>query len=177
MYIAIFLIVILMILPFIVSLYFYVDVINKKAFFAIYIFNFIKVFSGYTNLRKKGGIDLHVSNKKAIILDKKLFKKFSGETSFFNAFNLYSVDFIVDVSFDNTALLYTVLFSNNIVSIISKITYLNSRLLKVKSSINLMVDTSNVLNVKGSVIVAFNIICIVKTIFANSINKGVSYAK
>ena len=172
-----FIIVLIIILPIVLSLYLFLDFTNKKLYFGIYLFGFIKILSGYVNVRDKGGFYLHISNNKAIIIDNSTLQKIGGGTSFINAFQFSEIVLITDVSLNNIKLIFSILFVNKIGQIINKIIYSNNKLPKIRSNVLILSDLEKVFNLKCKAVLSFNILCIVKSLIANSISKGVSYAK
>ena len=68
MVVAVFIIGLILILPFILTFYGYLSVKGKRLYFALYLFGKIKLVSGYLKRRDKGGFYIHLSENLAIII-------------------------------------------------------------------------------------------------------------
>ena len=66
------------------------DMNRRKFCFAIYIFGFLRVFGGYI-ATYKGGLAIHISDKKAILLPYSQIEKERKRYSFVRTFHLYAV--------------------------------------------------------------------------------------
>ena len=68
MVIAVFIIGLILILPFVLTFYGYYNVEGKRLYFALYLYGKIKLISGYVKLRNKGGFYIHLSENKTLQL-------------------------------------------------------------------------------------------------------------
>ncbi len=105
MVIAVFLITLILIAPLIFSVYFYYDNSVRKAYFAIYLFGFIKLINGYTSIRKAGGTFIHISNKKALIFELKSIKGIESGPKLLKAITINSFYFSVYLGVDSASFL------------------------------------------------------------------------
>ena len=68
----------LLFIPFYISVYLYHNDKDKRIYFAIYLFKFVKILDGYTTRRKLGGIYIHLFKDKAYVLDINTLKRLEG---------------------------------------------------------------------------------------------------
>lgn len=177
MILAVFLVAIIIVLPIIVSSYFYFNNNLKRLYFAIYIFGFIKLISGYFKVRNKGGFYLHLSKNKAIIIDFSIIKKLNGGPNYLSDFSINKLFIESDISIIKTKLLFSSIYLNYFTSIISKIIYESGYMPEITSNLNIILDNDDIFSLKFKIIFSFNLVCILKSLIANAKNVGVKYVK
>ena len=171
MIIAVFIIVGMLIFPIIASLYFYADFSFKKVYFAIFIFGKFRILSGYIKARDKSSVYIHISDKKAFIIDLTYVKKMSSNSNFSKMFN---VD-LVDVYIENSVLYPNITFV--ILSIYNVLIPLLSTLYElygVKIILNCLFNNSKTIlnSIKFKIRIQFNLFSIVLRVIANIISVG-----
>ena len=167
MVLAVFIIMLILIVPLFFSLYFYYDISGKKVYYAVYLFKVIRLNSGYLLKRERGGFYLHLSNKKAVILKPKLksvFNKRGNYLKYFSVVDIYVCSDAVLSSVYSLTFLYS-LISNlkSIVKIFSNCNY--------SYDFNLLCDESLNRGVKLSVNTYVNLISILILLIANAISR------
>ncbi len=177
MLIAVFILILLLIFPFIISLYTYYDVRFKRVYFAFYLYGKIKIISGYVKLRNKGGFYVHLTENKALIIDINTLKKLSGGPDYLSNIQLSEVYLITDCGVKNVNLLFLILALNSAVKNYAKIKVLNNALPKITSDLNVYNQNDSLKSIKIKILCAFNLVCILKSIIANYKNVGVKYVK
>ena len=167
----------ILILPLVFSLYLYYDKLRKKLFFAIYIFGLVKVLSGYVSNRIKGGVYIHLSQKKAIIIKLSALKNIGNGPNYLTVINLSSIYFLIDVGIKSASIL-TVIYSivKNVQSL-SKLLNINGSLIKIKTDLNVYPIDLSLISVKIKLKITFNLISILVLLIANYISKGIKNVK
>ena len=168
-------ILILLFLPIFLKFYLFYNVKNNKLYFAIYLFNFIKITAGYIKKRKLGGVYLHFK-RKAIIIDEYFISKHKGERFSKGTINLDNLSVYFDMGIGNANALFSVFSLVNLINTISKPINL-SKNADIKAYLNVYDINFNFISVYSSFTIHFNLFCILKDLFANFINKGVKNAK
>ncbi len=177
MVVVVFVVTLLLIFPFVFSFYGYYSVFEKRLYFAIYFFAKLKVISGYIKLRNKGGVYIHLSEEKAIIIDFNTLKKLKGGPDFLSDFQFSSIYFIVDSGIKNTNLLFVTLSVVFGVKKFAKVLYENGKLPNIVVDFNLYEENTAIKSIKFKINGAFNIICILQSIIANYKSVGAKYVK
>ena len=167
MVVAVFILVLLLILPFILTFYGYYDIKSKRLYFALYLYGKIKVISGYVKGRKKGGFYIHLSEYKAVIIDVNTLKKISGGPDYFSNIEFEKFYMITDVGVKNINFLFLILNVNSALINFAKITKAKGFLPKIVSDVNIYNQNENLMSIKVKFICSFNFVCILKSIFAN----------
>ncbi|MBR2377420.1 MAG: hypothetical protein IKA85_06620 [Clostridia bacterium] len=171
-------ILIIIFLPLYISVYLYNNSKDKRIYFAIYLFNAIKLLDGYTTPRKLGGIYIHVFKDKAYVLDIETIKRLEGgSVNFFSAITPTNLYFSLDFGIKNANLvsLLLILFNTYInlgKFIKDKYPYFNSY-----ANLNVYSIDKNYLSSKISLTFCFNIFCILVKIITNIISRGVKSEK
>lgn len=174
MYYIVLFITLILIAPVFITAYFYFNVNEKRLYFALYLFGGIKLFSGYVKERIKGGVYVHLSNNKALIIDLSYLKKSRNNGNIIGVFSLVNLRIIVDVGILRFGELFISLFINKTLNVLFKIINDNK---KSTSEVNVIYEELGFMGVKVKIILCFNLICILTELIANAINKGVSYVK
>lgn len=174
---AVFIIGLILVFPFIVTAYFYYNFSNNKLYFAIFIFNKIKLFSGYFNKRSDGGFYIHLKDNYALIVDKNSLYKLKNGNNYFNKLEINLLYLIVDVGLKSVNLVMILSFLTTIISKISYVYYKNNNLPKIITNLNVYESFLGVIGAKLKIIVSFNLICILQSVIANAISKGLNYVK
>lgn len=177
MVVAVFVVALLLIFPFVFSVYGYYVTNFKRLYFALYLFGKIKVISGYIKLRKKGGIYIHLTENKAIIIDINTLKKLNGGPNYINYFQFNSLYLIVDCGIKNLNILFIALSVIFRLKDYSKTLSENNKYPKIIVDFNLYNENSNIKSIKFKLFGAFNLICILQSIIANYKSVGVKYVK
>ena len=177
MFLALFLIILLLIFPFILSIYIYYDDKVKRVYFAIYLFAKIKIISGYLKIRKKGGFYIHLTENKALIIDINTLKKLSGGPDYFKNIQISEIYLITDCGVRNINFLFSILAINNAIKNYAKIKYKNNEFPIIASDLNVYNQNIDLISIKIKITCAFNLICILKSVFANYKSVGVRYVK
>lgn len=170
-------------LPFVIKTLCFYDVNSKRVYFAVYLYGFIKILSGYVKLRKKGGVYIHLSDNLALIVDMNTLKTLkSGGFNFAKIIFPKSIFVLYDIGL-NSPLIYTTIIPIN--SFLNSLFYSGSEFfesvdLKIKT--NLYETNDKLFGIKLKTVSCFNFICIINELIANFIsklknNKGVSNAK
>ena len=167
MVIAVFIIGLILILPFVLTFYGYYNVEGKRLYFALYLYGKIKLISGYVKLRNKGGFYIHLSENKAIIIDIKTLQKLSGGPNYFNDIEFNELYLITDVGVKNVKVLYTVLCVNSAIKNFACITKARGFLPEIKSDLNIYNQNDCLKSIKAKFIFSLNLICILKSVIAN----------
>ena len=168
-------IIFILFLPFFISFYIYFDKNVKRLYFAIYIFGFIKLTSGYVKPRNAFSFYLHLKNK-AIIIDKNILKLFDGNFNVFNVIQLKSLQVYLDISTNNENSVAVVFLLNSLFNILSKCVYSKNYILSPRYSIKLKYEKPN-FSLKVKCTLFFNLFCITCNLITNYIIKGVYNAK
>ena len=177
MIVAVFIMVLLLIFPFVLSVYAYYDVKLKRVYFAIYLFGKIKIISGYVKLRKKGGVYVHLTEDKALIIDINTLKKLSGGPDYLSNIQLSEVYLITDCGIKNINLLFLILTINSSIKNYAIINDKSNVLPKIVSDLNVYNQIDALKSIKIKILLAFNLVCILKSIIANYKSVGVKYVK
>ena len=161
---AIFLIV-LILAPISLKLFVLYNNVDKKLYFALYLFKNINLLSGYFNKRERGGIYLHLNNK-AIILTLKTLDYKSG-SGILKAFNLKNAYINVNASANMVNL---IALSYNFISILNY--SFSGNELSVKTDLNLYFNDSDFYNIGVFINAKSNLLRIILAIISNAIIKG-----
>ena len=177
MVLAVFIIGIILIFPFVISIYGYYDAALKRVYFALYLFSKIKIISGYIKIRNKGGFYIHLSESKALIIDINTLKKLSGGPDYFKNIEVSEIYMVTDCGVKDVNFLFSILSINNAVKNYAKIKSKNNKYPKIISDLNVYNKNDDLISIKIKIVCAFNLICILSSIFANYKSVGVSYVK
>ncbi len=169
---------VILFLPLYFSVYLYNSIKDKRFYFAIYLFGFIKVIDGYVTKRNEGGIYIHVFSNKALVIDSDAIKLIEGSS--FNFFSLILIKYLylsLDIGIKNPNL--TIILMNLFTYYINMGKYIEYNYPYYKSSVNLNVFNvnENYLSIKSKITFCLNIFCIVKALITNIISRGVKSAK
>ncbi len=167
MVVAVFILVLLLILPFILTFYGYYDIKSKRLYFALYLYGKIKVISGYVKGRKKGGLYIHLSEYKAIIVDINTLKKLSGGPDFFSNVEFNEFYIITDIGIKNVNTLFLVACMNSALVNFAKISQAKGALPKIISDLNVYNQNEELKSIKIKFLCSLNLVCILKSIIAN----------
>lgn len=144
---------------------------NSRLYFAVFLFQKLKVLSGYIKERENGGIYVHLKNK-AIIVDKDALTSLSGSGGFNSVISLTDYNLILYTGVESASLCFCY-------SVVSKVLLIITNVLYIKGNSNVVI--TNVLSGFISIFLQingwFNLFCIVKSVIANYISKGVNYVK
>jgi hypothetical protein len=168
-------IILIFIFPLVLTSYIYFDSNDKKLYFAVYLFDFIKIVDGYITKRNLGGFYIHIKNK-AIIIDDVILNSLRGGKSMLKAFHLTSLNAFINLQTDNFYLYYVTLLLNFSKNIVYKFLENNYFLEKPKTSINLSIGKFS-MQVKVRFKILFNLFCITYNLITNYIDKGVQNVK
>ena len=171
-YILLIFFIILLFLPIFIKAYLYYNPTDKKLYFAIYLFNYIKIIAGYITKRELGGIYIHMRNR-AIILDENFFNKHKKDKISLKTFKIDKISLFFDMGYESANTIFLTYALLNLTNIISK----NSKTTKIYTYLNVYNENQKIISVYSSFSFHFNIFGIVKGIFANFISKGENYAK
>ncbi len=177
MILAVFIIVLILILPIILSMYGCYCVSQKRFYFAIYLFGFIKIFSGYVKSRAKGGFYIHLSENKAIIIDYNTIKKLSGGPNYFSKIQLKSLYVILDSGIKNINLLFFIYSVMSAIKNYAVISTNSGKITKIKTDINVYNTQETIKYIKIKAVLMLNLICILQSIIANAKVVGEKYVK
>ena len=173
MYIAVFLIGLIVIFPFVLSIYVYYNAKAKRVYFAIYLFNKIKFTSGYIKIRSKGGFYVHLSEEKALIIDINTLKQITGGPDFLKYIEIDQVYIISDYGVKDINLLFFILAIDRAFKNYLKI----NNCANFRSDLNVFNKNEGIISIKIKFLCSFNLICILNSIFANYKSVGASYVK
>ena len=84
---------------------------------------------------------------------------------------------LTDCGVKDVKLLFTILSANSILKNYAKIKTENNRLPKIVSDLNIYNKNDGIISIKIKITCAFNLICILNSVFANYKSVGVSYVK
>lgn len=160
---------IISLLPLSLTFYAFYDKTLKKLCVAVYLFNFIKVFSGYITNRKLGGFYIHNKNK-AIILKPKL-KSFKGNNAIIKALSLKTIIINAYLGVDNLPALFSVLTVKNSLNTI--FTTVNGNKFRVNYDFNLFLSVNSGLSFGVKTIIKTCVLRILLAVIAKSIKKGI----
>ena len=169
-------IVIILFFPLKISIFTYFNSKVNKTFFAIYLFKFIKILSGYIKVNSNGKVFLHLKNR-AILLRPQMFIDLTYDLDIRNFIIIKSLNLSFDVSADKFTPMFLSLSLIYLNKIFSNVLINNNFHQKLYTELNLYEDKSGILAFRGSFLFAFNIFCILIYIIANLIIKGVLYVK
>lgn len=153
-------IILLIIFPFFVNFYGYFSKKSKKLYFAIYLFSFFKIVSGYIELCNEGVL-IHYKNNKAVLI---YFNKVFGLRNKFKPiqdYNLTSFSSVLDVGKENFSinLLTFSMIYNLINNNFGWYFHHNKPYLKINNEVNIFIN-NNLLNFYVKTNVVFNILTI-----------------
>ena len=94
----------ILIFPIFIKLWFNFSLSEKKLFFTITLFGFIKIFSGYAE-RIKEGFAVHISKKKAIIIEYKSLLSVRKKVKPLNDYHFIKLQTVVEVGSSNSNML------------------------------------------------------------------------
>ena len=169
------LLILIMIFPLILTNYIYFDTNDKKLYFAVYLFDFIKIGDGYITKRSLGGFYVHIKNK-AIIIDDVILNSLRGGESMLKAFHLTTLNAFVNLTTDNFYIYYLTMALNLSKNIAFKFLDNNYFLQKPKISVNVITGKFSI-QVKTRFKILFNLFCITCNLITNYIDKGVQNVK
>ena len=171
-------IIIILFLPIFLSVYLYYEGLDKRLYFAIYLFSFIKILDGYIKIRKLGGFYIHVTEEKAIILDYKSILNFEkGSFNIQSALSLVNFNLITDIGIKSFNTITIFLFFKTLTNILGKVFTCTKPYFELKNNLNIIDVNENLINIKCSFTLYFNIFCILLKLIANVIKRGTKYVK
>ena len=175
-YIVIF--VVILFLPLYFNVYLYNSIKDKRFYFALYLFGFLKILDGFITKRAEGGFYIHYRKNKAIVIDNDLVKLIEGNS--FNFFSLILIKYLylsLDIGIKNPNL--TIILMNLFTHYINLGKYIEYNYPYYKSNVNLNVFSvnKNYISIKIKLTFCLNIFCIVKALITNIISRGVKSAK
>ena len=165
-YIIIFLVFFLF-LPITLSFYLFFNAKEQKLYFAIYLFKYFLVFSGYITKRDSKSIYLHVQNKAYVINFNNLTKN-QNTRAFFVILSFYVY---IDSAVNEYALSFLMLL-NAFYSLLNA--YLSNEIYFLNTAYYYKLNNkpNYKTKVNATFTITFNIFCILRTIIANYIKKG-----
>ena len=172
-----FFIALILIFPLVISVYIYYDNINKRLFIAIYLFKYIKLLTGYIIPREIGGFYFHISNKKAIILDKEFINKLKGGPDFLPIPSIFDCYLVIDSGVKSDAWLSFLFIFYSILRFISNLLSYNISHLTLKTNLNVISVEENLSSIKLSLTFAFNLLGILCKFFGSLILRGIKNVK
>lgn len=174
---AVFITIFILILPLIFSVYFYYDNDNKRVYFAVFIFGYFKILSGYIKGRIKGGIYIHLSEKRAIIVRLSALKNIGNGPNFLKVISVNSLYYLIDVGTQYVWLLtyFSVLVKNThaFASIFDSLGYY----FNLFADLNVYQEEIGLKSIKFKLKLSFNLIGIIILFITNYISKGIKNAK
>lgn len=177
MVLAIFLTCLFLILPIFVSVYLYYDVIDKRLYFAIFLYNQIKITSGYIVKRKNGGFYVH-TNKKAYIFDNETLNKLkSSDIDLTKALQTRTFNLYIDIGLEDVNLIILGASIYYLLQNIGKVYTEKYNYFNYLTDLNIYDTNKKLISIKLKHVVSFNILGILSKIIANLISKGVKNAK
>ena len=172
-----FFIALIFVLPLVISVYIYYDNINKRLFIAIYLFKYIKLLTGYIIPREIGGFYFHISNKKAIIIDKDILEKLKGGPDFLPKIAVFNCYSIIDSGTKSDVWLSFLFFGYTILREFNCILSNNVKYLSLKSDLNVYLVEENLLSIKLRIVFSFNFLSILYKFFGSLIIRGINNVK
>ena len=148
-FLIVFILFLLLVLPIILVTHLHLDVDKKMAGFSIRLFGFIKLLGGYIR-PYKGGIALHVSEKKAILLPIEDWRTEQKRISFYKCFRLIACDITTESGAEY-------LLPLSLAQICARIIFFISGGKKEKISNNVWLTDGNVLRISLRLAVYINI--------------------
>ena len=170
--------IIILFIPFYISVYLYHNDKDKRIYFAIYLFKFVKILDGYTTRRKLGGIYIHLFKDTAYVLDINTLKRLEGGShNFISAITYKNLYFSLDFGIKNTNLV--IILMNLFYHYINLGNFLKYNYPYFTSYVNLNVfnEEKNYISSKLSLTFCFNIFCILIKLITNIIRRGDKGAK
>ncbi len=177
MVIAVFLITLILVLPLIISLYFYYDVNVKKVYFAIYIFGFLKVISGYISKRNEGGIYLHLTDKKAFILKLNSLKGLGDGPKLIKVISINSIYLSLDLGVKNANLITIVYSILSFINCYSRVSFYHGKYTNIYTNFNVLNEDFGFKTIKIKLKLSFNLISILILMLKNYLIKEIKNAK
>lgn len=170
--------IIIIFLPLYVSVYLYNNSKDKRIYFAIYLFNFIKILDGYTTPRKLGGIYIHLFKDKAYVLDLETIKRLEGGSiNFASIITIKNLYFSLDFGIKNANLVSILIIIFTFYINLGNFIKYNYPYFKSNVNLNVLNTDKNYIASKLSLTFCFNIFCIVVKIITNIISRGVKSEK
>ena len=165
-------------IPIFTSVYLYYNSEDKRLYFAVYLYRFIKLASGYIVKRSYGGYYIHTFKNKAFIITlKDIITLEKGSHSYSKAFTLTKFYLLNDVGKKNLNIVYFFTSLTYLANKYKPVFYETMPFIEYKIDLNLYLEEENLISSKTSLTFYFTIFCIVKLFIANVIKKGVEYAK
>ena len=168
----VFFIVLILIFPLIFTAYAYFDYKNKRLFIALYLFSKIKLISGYINVREKGGVYFHLSDKKVIIINKEIFDKFKGKPNFLPKITVFDVYSVIDSGVKSQYWLSFLFAFYTIIININCICSNEIKYITLKTDLNVVNLNENLKSLKVKVSFSFNVVGIFCKFFDSLFIKG-----
>jgi hypothetical protein len=177
MVIAVFITTFILIVPLVFSVYFHFEKSLNKGYFAIYIFGFIRLVSGYVCRRKDGGLYVHFSDKKALILQLYFIKKLESDFSFLSVISINNIYLSTSIGFKSAMLLTFATTLTTAIQTTSKIIEDNGYGKRVVADLIVYNEDKLLKSMKMKFKFSFNLISIVIIFIANYISKVKSNVK
>ena len=171
MVIAVFITTFILIVPLAFSVYFHFEKSLNKVYFAIYVFVFIRLVSGYISKRKLGGFYVHLSSKKAFILQLNFIKKLESDVSYFNAISIHDIYLSSSLGLKNVTVLALAMVLTTAIQNVSKIFDNNGYGKRIIADLIVYNEDKLLKSMKMKVKFSFNLISIVIIFIANYISK------
>ena len=165
-------------LPIYISVYLYYDNKGKRLYFAIYLFNFVKILDGYVNRRKNGGVYVHVTETKAYVIDSELIKQLEGGSiNVFPTLTLKNLTITLDIGNKNGQIVSILFVIFSLIIKCGRVIEHELPYLNLVTNLNIHDVNENFLALKSKTVICFNLFCILIKIFANLIKRGKQSAK
>lgn len=171
MVIAVFITTFILIVPLAFSVYFHFEKSLNKVYFAIYVFGFIRLVSGYISKRKLGGFYVHLSSKKALILQLNSILKLESDFSFLSVISINNIYLSTSIGFKSATLLTFATTLTTAIQTTSKIIEDNGYGKRVVADLIVYNEDKLLKSIKMKVKFSFNLISIVIIFIANYISK------
>ena len=167
-----FFIVLILILPLTFTVYAFFDYKSKRLFIALYLFKYIKLISGYINVRQKGGFYFHLNDNKVIILNKDILNKFKDKPNFLPKLTVLNVYSVIDSGVKSQNWLsFLFLFYLALINVNCFISN-EIRYIGLKTDLNLLNSSENFKSLKLKFTFSFNLVGILCKIIGSLVNKG-----
>ena len=173
----VFFVTVLLIIPFFITVYGCYFNEEKRLYFALYLFGFIKIISGYVKTRSKGGFYIHLSDNIAFIIDYTTIKKLSGGPDLFSYVQLQFLYLVIDCGIKNAKLLFIINSILVTLRTIAKISTNDGKITKITTDMNVYDTQESLKFIKIKTVLCFNAVCILQSLIANAKNIGEKYVK